>query len=121
MTNRTGTGKPVIAIVNTWSDAQPCHAHFKHRVEDVKRGILQAGGFPMELPALSLSESLVKPTSMLYRNMLAMDVEELLRCQPDRRRGPDGRLRQDHARPGHGRGQRGYAADLPARRSDVAR
>ena len=75
-------GKPVIAIVNTWSDAQPCHAHFKQRVEDVKRGILQAGGFPMELPALSLSESLVKPTSMLYRNMLAMDVEELLRCHP---------------------------------------
>jgi dihydroxy-acid dehydratase len=75
-------GKPVIAIVNTWSDAQPCHAHFKHRVEDVKRGIYQAGGFPMELPALSLSESLVKPTTMLYRNMLAMDVEELLRCHP---------------------------------------
>ena len=75
-------GKPIIAIVNTWSDAQPCHSHFKQRVEDVKRGVLQAGGFPMELPALSLSESLVKPTSMLYRNMLAMDVEEMLRCHP---------------------------------------
>ncbi|MER9137108.1 L-arabinonate dehydratase [Mesorhizobium sp. M0830] len=75
-------GKPVIAILNTWSDAQPCHAHFKTRVEDVKRGILQAGGFPLELPALSLSESYVKPTTMLYRNMLAMEVEELLRCHP---------------------------------------
>jgi dihydroxy-acid dehydratase len=75
-------GKPIIAILNTWSDAQPCHAHFKHRVEDVKRGVLQAGGFPLELPALSLSESLLKPTTMLYRNMLAMEVEELLRGHP---------------------------------------
>lgn len=75
-------GKPVIAIINTWSDAQPCHAHFKSRVEDVKRGILQAGGFPMELPTLSLSESFVKPTTMLYRNMLAMETEELLRSHP---------------------------------------
>ena len=75
-------GRPVIAILNTWSDAQPCHAHFKHRVEDIKRGILQTGGFPMELPALSLSESFVKPTTMLYRNMLAMDAEELLRSHP---------------------------------------
>lgn len=76
------TGKPVIAILNTWSDLQPCHAHFKTRVEDVKRGVLMAGGFPVELPALSLSESYLKPTSMLYRNMLAMDAEELLRAQP---------------------------------------
>jgi len=75
-------GKPVIAILNTWSDANPCHAHFKHRVEDVKRGVFQAGGFPLELPALSLSESYVKPTTMLYRNMLAMEVEELLRSHP---------------------------------------
>ena len=75
-------GKPVIAILNTWSDANPCHAHFKHRVEDVKRGIFQAGGFPLELPALSLSESYVKPTTMLYRNMLAMEAEELLRSHP---------------------------------------
>ena len=75
-------GRPVIAILNTWSDAQPCHMHFKSRVDDVKRGILMAGGFPMELPALSLSESLLKPTTMLYRNMLAMDAEELLRGHP---------------------------------------
>src|ERR1700712_3053415 len=71
-------GRPVIAILNTWSDAQPCHMHFKSRVDDVKRGILMAGGFPMELPALSLSESFLKPTTMLYRNLLAMDAQELL-------------------------------------------
>lgn len=75
-------GKPVIAIINTWSDANQCHTHFKQRVEDVKRGILQAGGFPLELPAISLSESLVKPTTMLYRNFLAMETEELLRSHP---------------------------------------
>ncbi len=75
-------GKPVIAVINTWSDINPCHAHFKHRVEDIKRGVLQAGGFPIELPALSLSETFVKPTTMLYRNILAMDVEELLRSHP---------------------------------------
>lgn len=75
-------GKPVIAIINTWSDFAQCHAHFKHRVEDVKRGILQAGGFPVELPAISLSESKVKPTTMLYRNFLAMETEELIRSHP---------------------------------------
>ncbi len=75
-------GKPVIAIINTWSEAQPCHVHFKDRVEWVKRGILQAGGHPMELPALSLSENYVKPTTMLYRNLLAMETEELLRSHP---------------------------------------
>jgi dihydroxy-acid dehydratase len=75
-------GKPVVAIINTWSDVGTCHGHFKQRVEDVKRGVLQAGGFPLELPALSLSESLVKPTTMLYRNMLAMETEELLRSHP---------------------------------------
>ena len=75
-------GKPVIAILNTWSDINPCHAHFRHRVEDVKRGVLQAGGFPLELPALSLSENFVKPTTMLYRNLLAMEAEELIRSHP---------------------------------------
>ena len=75
-------GKPVIAIVNTWSDANQCHAHFKQRVEDVKRGVLQAGGLPLELPAISLSEPIVKPTTMLYRNFLAMETEELLRSHP---------------------------------------
>jgi dihydroxy-acid dehydratase len=75
-------GRPIVAIINTWSDLQPCHAHFKQRVEDVKRGILQAGGFPVELPAISLAETYVKPTTMMYRNMLAMETEELLRSHP---------------------------------------
>ena len=75
-------GKPVIAIINTWSDINPCHTHFKQRVEDVKRGVLQAGGFSLELPAISLAEQYVKPTTMLYRNMLAMETEELIRSHP---------------------------------------
>jgi dihydroxy-acid dehydratase len=75
-------GKPVIGIVNTWSDINPCHTHLRTRAEEVKRGVWQAGGFPIELPALSLSETFVKPTTMLYRNMLAMETEELLRSHP---------------------------------------
>jgi dihydroxy-acid dehydratase len=75
-------GKPVIGIINTWSDLNPCHAHFPERVEAVKRGVLSAGGFPVELPAMSLGETFVKPTTMFYRNFLAMEVEELIRSQP---------------------------------------
>jgi dihydroxyacid dehydratase/phosphogluconate dehydratase len=75
-------GKPVIAILNTWSDITPCHGHFKARVEEVKRGVWQAGGFPVELPAIALSENFQKPTTMLYRNLLAMEAEELLRSYP---------------------------------------
>jgi dihydroxy-acid dehydratase len=75
-------GKPVIGIINTWSDINPCHTHFKQRVEEVKRGVWQAGGFPVELPAMSLSEPFQKPTTMLYRNLLAMETEELLRSYP---------------------------------------
>ena len=75
-------GKPVIGIINTWSDLAQCHSHFPERVADIKRGIWQAGGFPVELPAMSLSEQFVKPTSMLYRNFLAMETEELLRQHP---------------------------------------
>lgn len=75
-------GKPIIGILNTWSDLNPCHAHFKHRIEDVKRGVLQAGGFPVELPAITLSENFMKPTTMLYRNLLAMEAEEQIRAHP---------------------------------------
>jgi dihydroxy-acid dehydratase len=75
-------GKPVIAIINTWSDINPCHAHFRQRAEEVKRGVWQAGGFPVEMPAISLSEPFQKPTTMLYRNLLAMETEELLRSYP---------------------------------------
>ncbi|MCR9292705.1 MAG: L-arabinonate dehydratase [bacterium] len=74
--------KPIVAILNTWSDLNTCHSHFKERVEDVKRGILQAGGFPVEVPVMSLGEMLMKPTTMLYRNLLAMEAEEVLRCHP---------------------------------------
>src|SRR5262245_33695282 len=75
-------GKPVIAIINTWSDINPCHTHFKQRVEELKRGIWQAGGFPVEMPAISLSEPFQKPTTMMYRNLLALETEELLRSYP---------------------------------------
>ncbi|HTN98781.1 MAG TPA: L-arabinonate dehydratase [Nordella sp.] len=74
--------RPIIGIINTWSDINPCHAHFPDRVQWVKRGILQAGGMPIELPALSLSEPFVKPTTMLYRNLLAIECEELIRSHP---------------------------------------
>jgi dihydroxy-acid dehydratase len=75
-------GKPVIGIINTWSEINPCHAHLRVRAENVKRGVLQAGGFPIELPAISLAETFVKPTTMMYRNFLAMETEELLRSHP---------------------------------------
>ncbi len=75
-------GKPVIGILNTWSELNTCHSHFPERVQDVKRGVLQAGGFPVEMPSLSVDESFTKPTSMLYRNMLAMETEEMIRSHP---------------------------------------
>ena len=75
-------GKPVIAIINTWSDINPCHTHFRQRAEEVKRGVWQAGGFPVEMPAISLAEPMQKPTTMMYRNLLAMECEELLRSYP---------------------------------------
>ncbi|MEK7877497.1 MAG: L-arabinonate dehydratase [Pseudomonadota bacterium] len=75
-------GKPVIGIINTWSDINQCHAHFRQRAEEVKRGIWQAGGFPLEIPAITLSEPFMKPSTMMYRNMLAMETEELLRSYP---------------------------------------
>jgi dihydroxy-acid dehydratase len=75
-------GKPVIGIINTWSEINPCHAHLRSRADNVKRGVLQAGGFPIELPAISLSETFVKPSTMMYRNFLAMETEELLRSHP---------------------------------------
>ena len=75
-------GKPVVGIINTWSELSPCHSHLRDRAEAVKRGVWQAGGYPVELPALSVGEVMVKPTTMLYRNFLAMEVEELLRSHP---------------------------------------
>jgi len=75
-------GKPLIAIINTWSDINPCHTHFRQRAEEVKRGVWQVGGFPVEMPAISLSEPFQKPTTMMYRNLLALETEELLRSYP---------------------------------------
>ncbi|HZB92049.1 MAG TPA: L-arabinonate dehydratase [Stellaceae bacterium] len=75
-------GKPVIAILNTWSDINPCHEHFRDRAQAVKRGVLQAGGFPLEMPAMALGEVFMKPSTMMYRNLLAMEAEELLRANP---------------------------------------
>ncbi|MGL5758505.1 L-arabinonate dehydratase [Plesiomonas sp.] len=75
-------GKPVIGIINTWSEMSPCHSHLRDRAEAVKRAVWAAGGYPVELPALSVGEVLVKPTTMLYRNFLAMEAEELLRQHP---------------------------------------
>src|SRR5678815_863053 len=75
-------GKPVIAILNTWSDFNTCHTHFRERAQDVKRGVLQAGGFPVEVPVLSLSETFMKPSAMFYRNLLALEAEEVIRCHP---------------------------------------
>jgi dihydroxy-acid dehydratase len=74
--------KPIIGILNTWSDLNTCHSHFPQRVEEVKRGVLQAGGYPVEIPVVSLGEMLMKPTTMLYRNLLALETEEVLRSHP---------------------------------------
>jgi len=74
--------RPVIAILNTWSELNTCHSHFRDRATEVRRGILQSGGFPVEVPVMSLGEMLMKPTTMMYRNLLAMEVEEVLRCHP---------------------------------------
>ncbi len=114
-------GKPVIAIINTWSDINPCHAHFRQRAEEVKRGVWQAGGFPVEMPAITLSEPFQKPTTMLYRNLLAMETEELLRSYP-----ADGAVLMggcDKTTPAlaDGRDQHEPAGGIPARGSDAAR
>src|SRR5918997_1385671 len=75
-------GKPIIGICNTWSELTPCNGHFRELAESVKRGILEAGGFPVEFPVMSLGETLIKPTAMLYRNLVSMDVEESIRANP---------------------------------------
>jgi dihydroxy-acid dehydratase len=80
--NEDFTGKPVVAIVNTWSEINPCHAHLRERAEAVKRGVWESGGFPVEVPAFSITETYMKPSPMLYRNLLAMETEELLRSLP---------------------------------------
>ncbi len=115
------SGKPVIAILNTWSDANPCHAHFRNRADEVKRGIWQAGGFPMEIPLLTLGEVFMKPSTFLYRNLLAMDAEEALRSYP-----VDGAVLMagcDKTVPAlaDGRDKREPSGDPHARRTDASR
>src|SRR5436305_8226862 len=75
-------GRPVIGICNTWSELTPCNAHFRHIAEHVKRGVWEAGGLPVEFPVMSLGESMIRPTAMLYRNLVSMDVEESVRANP---------------------------------------
>lgn len=82
LSNEDYLGKPVIGILNTWSELNTCHSHLRERAENVKRGVWQAGGFPVEVPVMSLGEQMMKPTTMLYRNLLAMETEETLRCHP---------------------------------------
>ena len=111
----------MIGILNTWSDLNTCHMHFKILAEQIKRGVLQAGGLPMEVPVMSVGESYTKPTSMLYRNFLAMETEETLRSNPLDARGADGRLRQDDPRAADGRALDGHPGDLRPGRPDAAR
>ena len=75
-------GRPVIGICNTWSELTPCNAHFRELAEKVKRGVLEAGGFPLEFPVTSTGETLMRPTAMLFRNLVSMDVEESIRANP---------------------------------------
>lgn len=75
-------GKPIIGIINPWNELNTCHTHFPERVNDIKRGVLSHGGFPVEIPVMSLGEQLIKPTAMLFRNFLAMEVEEIIRAHP---------------------------------------
>ena len=75
-------GRPVIGICNTWSDLTPCNGHFRILAEQVKRGVYEAGGYPLEFPVMSLGEALMRPTTMLYRNLVSMDVEESIRANP---------------------------------------
>ena len=98
-------GRPVIGICNTWSELTPCNGHFRVLAERVKRGVYEMGGFPLEFPVMSLGETLMRPTTMMFRNLVSMDVEESIRANPHRRSRPaNGRLRQDHPGADHGRG-----------------
>ncbi len=81
-TSEDYAGKPVIGILSTWNDLNPCHSHFPQRVNEIKRGVWQAGGFPVEIPVMSMSETFMKPTAMFYRNLLALETEEVLRSYP---------------------------------------
>ena len=108
--------KPIVGILNTYSELNNCHRHLPQLVEAVKRGVWQAGGFPLEFPTISLGEIFLSPTSMLYRNLMAMDAEAMIRAQPLDAVVLIRRLRQDAPRPADGRGQRRTAGDRALRR-----
>ena len=114
-------GKPIIGICNTWSELTPCNAHFRKIAEHVKRGVFEAGGFPVEFPVFSNGESNLRPTAMLTRNLASMDVEEAIRGNPIDARGAADRLRQDHAGAADGRGELRRAGDRRHRRADAQR
>ena len=114
-------GRPVIGICNTFSELTPCNSHFRTLAEQVKIGVYEAGGFPLEFPVMSLGETLLRPTAMLYRNLASMDVEEIDPRQSDRRRRAADGLRQDHAVAADGRGERRPADDRRLRRPDAQR
>ncbi len=80
--SETFDGRPIVGIANSWSELTPCNAHLRQLAEAVKRGVLQAGGIPLEFPIMSLGEPLMRPTTMLFRNLMAMEVEELIRANP---------------------------------------
>jgi dihydroxyacid dehydratase/phosphogluconate dehydratase len=112
-------GRPVIGICNTWSELTPCNTHFRQIADHVKRGVYEAGGFPLEFPVMSLGETLMRPTAMLFRNLVSMDVEESIRANPI-----DGVillawLRQDHAGSFDGRGELRHTRNHDLRRTDV--
>ena len=114
-------GRPVIGICNTWSELNPCNAHFRELAEWVKRGVWESGGFPLEFPVMSLAESQLRPTAMLFRNLASMDVEESIRGNPI-----DGvvllmGMRQDHPVPAHGSCVVRPPYHRPVRRSHVER
>ena len=114
-------GRPVIGICNTWSELTPCNGHFRELAEFVKRGVYEAGGFPLEFPVMSLGETQLRPTAMLFRNLASMDVEESIRGNPHRRRRAAHGLRQDHAGAADGRGELRPADHRHFRRADAVR
>ena len=114
-------GKPVIGIINTWSDINACHTHFKQRVEEVKRGVWEAGGFPVELPAMTLVRAVPEADDDDVSQFSGDGGRGGFALLSGRRRGADGRLRQDHARAAHGRDLDEPAGDLYAGRPDAAR
>ena len=114
-------GRPVIGICNTWSELTPCNAHFRELAQRVKNGVWEAGGFPLEFPVTSMGETNMRPTAMMFRNLVEHGCGGVDPRQPHRRRGADVRLRQDHSVAGDGRGQLRCADDCAVRRPDAER